>query len=129
MSAEAETEDMQALASRHAILALNSTLRRQLGGGSLGSQYDGCRDIYQALGYNKNPLFKDFLLKYKHQDIASRVIDAPVQSTWRGNVKIEVDGGDWKQFDELAKKIKLFGYFSRIDTLSGIGQFALLYIG
>ncbi len=127
-SGEAEVESMRDLVGRNAITALSTTLRRQIGG-SLGSQYGGCRDIYAALGYNKSPDFRDFLLKYKHQDIASRVINAPVQSTWRGEVKVEVDGDEWEEFADLADDLKLYGFFNRVDTLSGIGQFALLYVG
>lgn len=129
MTDEAEVEDLH---SRNAFIMISNALglpgrldlqRR------LGLSYDGKRDIYTALGYKKDLLFDDYWNKYRRGDIASRLIDAPVQATWRGKPEILVDGEPWKEWDELAEDLQIWGYFTRVDTLSSVGQFAVLFLG
>ena len=95
----------------------------------LGLSYDGKRDIYTALGYKKDLVFDDYWNRYRRGDIASRLIDAPVQATWRGIPKVLVDGEEWEEWEELAENLQIWTYFTRVDTLASVGQFAVLFLG
>lgn len=100
----------------------------------LGQQYDGDRDLYQALGYKKVLEYADFEAQYSRQDIAKAIIDRPVKATWRGKLKIEEsdveeDTNFEQAWNALDKKLKLISIFSRVDRLAGIGRYAVLFLG
>ena len=104
----------------------------------LGYTFDGDRDIYTALGWNKNPTVESYWLKYDRQDIARRIINAPVNTTWRGNVDLTKvkestsatgDNKFEREWKELEKRLRLTNYFSRVDKLCRIGHYAVLLLG
>ena len=47
----------------------------------LGLQYGGDRKIYEALGYPKYINYADYMAKYSRQDMATAIIDRPVNAT------------------------------------------------
>lgn len=101
---------------------------------NLGMSYNGKRDIYEALGYKKDLQFDDYYMKYDRQDIATRIIDAPVDGCWSSMPKIlEVDRKEDTKFEseflETAKRVRLFPKIVRLDKLCGIGQYAVLFLG
>jgi len=100
----------------------------------LGNQYDGDRDIYEALGYPLNLKYEDYASRYLRQDIARAIIDRPVNVTWRGPLEIvEVDDDletplekAWLELeDQLGVKSRLM----RLDKLTGIGHYGVLLLG
>lgn len=98
--------------------------------------YGGDRDMYQALGYPTNLNFIDhFLPKYLRHDIAKAIIDRPVRAAWRGDFTIQEKGSKGKKsdvekaWDELKIKFKLHTIFMRIDKLTGIGRYGVLFLG
>ncbi len=106
--------------------------------GALGKSYGTTRDLYKALGYKKQPTFQDYYDRYERQDIAKAIVDIPVTSSWRlyPTIKETQDQekeGEETQFEEsigkLIKESKMFHYLSRVDRLSGIGQYAVLLVG
>lgn len=100
----------------------------------LGLQFGGERDIYQTLGY-KNPLtYQDYWDHYSRQDIAKAIIDRPVKATWQGELElIESEDADKTAFEkawkELNQKLKLRSLLSRVDRLTGIGRYGILFLG
>lgn len=110
------------------------TNRMNLASGLGQQQYGGDRDIYQALGYKKTLSFPDFYQRYVRQDIANAIINRPVAATWRGELNIiETDSKEetaiekeWKKLDE---ELKLKNKFTRVDILTGIGQYGVLLLG
>lgn len=100
-----------------------------------GDQNDGNRNIYKACGYKLNLDYDDFYSRYKRQDIAKRIINAPVQATWRLKPKIYDDEDEKistpfeQKWEELVKRLKIWHYFSRVDKLAGIGKYAILFLG
>jgi hypothetical protein len=99
-----------------------------------GSQYSGARDIYQALGYERDPKFSNFYAQYVSQDIAAAIIDRPIKTTWRGPVALlEADDDEEtpleKKWLELERKLHLKSNFIRLDTLAGLGRYAVLFMG
>lgn len=103
----------------------------------IGWQYEGDRKIYEALGYPKDSEldFTYYYNKYERQDIATAVIDRPVEATWDGEVIITEEGeqpADSKLFEEWAELEETFKIKSRLvklDKLTSIGQFGLLMFG
>lgn len=99
-----------------------------------GAQYQGARNLYQALGYEAEPTFQTYYDQYKRQDMARAVIDRPVSATWRGPIDILESHDDevtpleraWRQLDnDLQLKRNLI----RLDTLAGLGRYAVLFMG
>ena len=100
----------------------------------MGKSYGTDRDIYTALGYNKNPVFDDYYARYERQDVASRIIDAPVEATWKEDPQIiETEDPEDTEFEKawkgLAKQRHVFHYLSRADKVTGIGEYGILLLG
>ena len=100
----------------------------------LGVQYEGDRDLYQALGYKKELTYADYYARYTRQDIAKAIIDRPVRATWSGPLElIESDEAEETPFEEaweeLDRKLGLKTLFARADTLTGIGRYGILLMG
>ena len=105
----------------------------------LGKSFGGDRDLYTALGYAKTPDFKTFYARYRRQDIAKKIVNAPADATWRGipdvverGVTKKKDNEDTpfeKAWKDLHKRLKLYHYFGRADRLAGIGEYGILFLG
>ncbi len=100
----------------------------------LGQQYDGDRNIYQALGYDLDLTFDKYNAQYQRQDIAKAIINRPVEATWRGGFELlesaDVDEttleSKWK---ELMERLMIMSKFARLDRLAGIGHYGVLLLG
>ncbi len=103
----------------------------------MGFQYGDDRKIYQALGYptNQQLTFKYYWNKYDRQDIASAIIERPVDKTWNGDLTITeedttVDDSDLsKAWMKLDRELKVKQRLTKVDKLAGIGQYAILLFG
>lgn len=120
-------------------LAVEAMLDRLRLAQHLGQQFDGKRDVYDALGYARKISYAHYLAKYLRQDIAGRIVDLPAKDTWRKPPIISdsmsstgenqptsgfIQGVQW-----LIQKRRLWHYLARIDRLAGIGRFGVLIIG
>ena len=95
-----------------------------------GRQYDGDRNVYDVLGYDKSPDFEAYEKRYERQDIAQRVVDLPANDTWRKRPEITSDNAEFEDgFERLSDSVQLFHYLKRWDQISGIGEYGLLYVG
>lgn len=100
----------------------------------LGFQYGGDRDLYRALGYKTSLVYADFVTRYVRQDIAKAIIDRPVEATWRGNFRLRESTEDnetplEKAWTALEKKLQLKSKFRRLDKLTNIGLYGVLFLG
>lgn len=111
-------------------------------GGREGRLFDGKRDIYENAGYPKvlnADLYQDM---YERGGIATRAVDAIPDESWRKlpmiyEGKDEESGKDDTAFcvawNEIAKKgvggKGLYHYLHRLDRATGLGRFAVLYLG
>ena len=98
-----------------------------------GMQFAGDRDIDTNLGYEKDPSLEQYQSYYDRRDLASVIVDAPAQTTWREN-PIITDGSEGKSkfiagWNELESRLKAYSYMERADRLSGIGHYGVLLIG
>lgn len=114
--------------------ALSSLVSRNILSGYLGMQYGTSRDLYEALGYKTNLYQDDYFTQYGRQDIAAAIIDRPAEATWYGDVDVyESDKSEETQFEKdweaLWKKLKLKDVFTRLDKITGLGEYGVLLLG
>jgi len=103
----------------------------------LGRSFGTKRNLYDSIGYieDQNLTFAHYEGRFQRQDIARRIIMAPVKATWRKPPLVyededpEVETEFEKKWNEIEKKFRIWSYFRRVDILSGIGQYAVLLIG
>jgi len=100
----------------------------------LGQQYGTDRNIYEALGYKIEITYADYASRYLRQDIAKAIIDRPIKVTWQGDLEIiEVDDDKEsaleKDWVELRDRLHLKSQFTRLDKLTGIGEYGILLLG
>lgn len=90
-------------------------------------------DLYRALDFPETITYDDYLQRYKRQDIANRVVKAPVAGTWKDIPKIyetvDEETAFEKAWDDLSVTLDLYNHFYKLDLLASIGRFALLYLG
>jgi uncharacterized protein len=112
---------------------LSELVGRAILAGKLGTQYDGDRDLYRALGYPVNITYMDYYNRYRRQDIAKAIIDRPVSTTWRGDVKIFESADEYTELEQawdlLEKQLKLKSCFIRVDRLARLGGYAVIVLG
>jgi hypothetical protein len=95
------------------------------------------RNVYVQLGYIPPRLLKFPLLfaRYERGGIAERIVDAYPQATWSGGARIVEDPDPTTEtpFEaavrELFTRLQLWSRLTRVDTLAGIGEYAVLLIG
>ena len=99
----------------------------------LGYSYKGKRDIYDILGYERDPDYDSFYALYQRAGISRRIINAPVDTSWRGLPEIvekEKKNTEFeKAWSELIFKRKIFSKIKRADKLARIGQYSVLLMG
>lgn len=131
------------------MLALNSLLSERMSlGPYLGVSHDGKRDIYKAAGYHKRLVFQDFYNAYRRQDVARRIVRAAPDESWRKPPELfdgdnADDGKDDTEFVQAWNAIAngrkdgdqpdasrgALHYLARLDRISGIGRYGVLYLG
>lgn len=105
-------------------------LNRELLAQLAGMQFEGERDLYKVLGYERILDFQKFYSRYKRQDIASRIVDAPAAGTWRKPPSLRSESQEFLDaWDEMSKRLKVWRMFERADRLSGIGHYGIIFIG
>jgi hypothetical protein len=99
----------------------------------MGLHYGGDRDVYEALGYDKNPKYEDYLSRYLRQDIAKAIIDRPVDAVWQGPLDIVIPDQPDSELEKAWKKLSidlgLKSKFNQLDKLAGIGEYGVLLLG
>lgn len=101
----------------------------------LGQAFGGDRDVYTTLGYPLNLTFDDYYALWTREGIAKRVVKAFPEATWRGEPSLTVlnkpdkENATVKKWNKMVKKLRLYHYFQRVDVLSGIGRYGVLFLG
>lgn len=120
---------------RNKMVLMSALLNRAGLSSRLGKQFDGDRDLYKVLGYKTSLTFEDYLAKYKRQNVAARIVDAPAQTTWRRSPVIwdtnpkEPTSEFEVAWKRLKQKLRVMHYLERADRLSGIGRYGVLLLG
>ena len=84
----AQTSIVKKGITTYQLQVLSELMGRRMLATTMGLQYNGARDIYQALGYPLTLSFDDYLNRYIRQDIAKAIIDRPVKATWQGALEL-----------------------------------------
>ena len=138
------------MARMRAVLRRNSSDRTERNrlAGELALTYGGGRrrDVYEAAGYGDSVGYGQFLRRYLRQDVARRVVNVPADDSWRLPPEL-LDGLDpdtaqedtpftlaWarladSQAEEAETRRGLLHYLHRLDRVSGVGRYAVLYMG
>jgi hypothetical protein len=108
-----------------------SDLGRRLSGGG-----NNQLALWDTFGYNESPKYKDYLLKYRRNDIAKRIINATVDFTWKNTPMIvddEVTNETETDFEisvyDFWSRFSLTKFFKRADKLACIGRYSVIVIG
>ena len=83
-----------------------------------GKSFGGDRNLYHTLGYPDELEYNDFLAMYERGDIAQRIVEAPVEGTWRHPPELREGKGEdadsdtpfVNQFDEFSQRIDLWNH-------------------
>lgn len=94
-----------------------------------GMMFGGKRDLYKVFGYKEILTFTDYHQKYERQDIAKRIVNAPASATWRNPPVLKAPQQFLTDWQDLEKRLKLWGEIERVDRLAGLGQYAILLLG
>ena len=130
------SDDDKAAQLRRLVLntALGGVIQSRLTHGGT-TTYNGDRDVYTALGYPglDNITYGDYFFRFRRQDIAGKIIEKPVEGSWRELPIIRAvdDKNDvWRdKFEILDDQIGLLRSLVRLDKISGIGRYGCLLIG
>lgn len=106
----------------------------------LGKSFQGKRDLYQVLGYEKLPTFRDYHGFYARDGLATVVVDKVADETWReppflldqgqeANDARESPSALQTAFSDLADSVDLYASFSDLDAALGYSRFAVLFLG
>lgn len=120
--------------------AMMSTIMQRASWSSLlGKSYKGNRDLYETLGYKDRILFEDHWGLYRRQDIAKRIVNAPVDACWRIPPTVtdmieERPEEDYqsefeKAWEALVKRLRINQYLARADKLARAGHYSVLLLG
>lgn len=96
-----------------------------------GVQFNGARDLYKVFGYRARLDHRDFLVKYLRQDIAYRIIHAPVDATWTDPpvLRTKKDGKVWKEWEDLVQSQPIYPSLRKADIFAGLGMYSILIVG
>jgi len=100
-----------------------------------GITFEGMRDLYEVLGYDRTITAKNYRERYERGGIATRAVDALPKATWRGDGEL-VENDDPEQqttFEQdwwkLNDQHHVWSTFLRVDILATLGRYAVLLIG
>lgn len=94
-----------------------------------GLAFGGMRDFYKVFGWDRQPTHLKFVTKYITQDIAQRVINFPVASTWSDHPTVTGTTQFEKAWEDLVKQHDIYAHLARADIFAGLGAFSILLIG
>lgn len=100
-----------------------------------GRTFGGRRNIGHALGYKDVLIADDFLIRFRRNEVANRVVKALPNATWRGGAEIwedqdpNVDTPFEEAFIALDQRIHIWDTFRKADVLSRIGRYGCIVIG
>jgi len=129
--------ELRHLVQEHTELrALHSMVMARLRFDNTGNtMFNGRRNMAVALGYAEKIDPGAYRARYQRNGVASRVVEAKPQSTWRGGGELVEDDDpkvitDFeKAWYELDGRLKVWNMFERADILAGLGRYAVVLIG
>ena len=120
---------VQKLQQLTSVIASRATLASKL-----GESFDGDRELYTACGYPELITYARYKGRFTRQDIAKRIVTAYPDATWRGIPDVYETEDDKetefeKAWDKLLKDVSVYHYLNRVDKITGIGRYGVLFMG
>ena len=94
-----------------------------------GQHFGGDRDLYEVMGYPRYLVPEDYKGVYLRQDIAGRLVDAFPDATWREHPEMRGDQAFVSAWEDLNRRLKIWRTFHRLDRLTGMGHYGVLFLG
>jgi hypothetical protein len=100
-----------------------------------GITFNGARDLYAVLGYDRLITTRQYRDRYARGGIAGRIIDTPVNATWRGVMEVVEDKNDkndtefekaWKTANQ---RLQIQAKLQRADRLAGLSTYSVILLG
>lgn len=115
-------------------LIVNSLLSRSAFNTQLLDGRYGTRDIDAECGYPEGITIQDYVKMYERHDVAARVVDLEPNECWKEYPDIyeteeERETKFEKAVDKLVSDTNLYSYMARVDRISGIGRYGILFLG
>lgn len=105
-------------------------LSRSLLSNLLGATFMGRRDLYDVFGYDKSIDYRRTVMRYRRQDIAARVLEAPADALWSNPPRVSSNNSEWDDtWATLVEQHDLWNVLRRCDLMSGMGEYSLLLVG
>lgn len=134
--AEKSSATLRAASLDKAVRALESALvTRQTFARTVGTTFDGKRNVEETLGYEKDLTVADYRHRYERGDISERIVEAYPRATWSGGAAIveDPDPGVETDFEvataELFDRLDVWARLLRADILAGLGRYSVILIG
>jgi hypothetical protein len=132
-----EIEQMadESLANPAVLRAASDLLARSMIASQAGITFGGKRNLYNAFGYKRKLFVKDYRERYARNGIATRVVEAFPNATWRGHAElIEDEDPDYltpfeDAWAKLDTRLNLWAVFRRADILAGLGRYSVILLG
>jgi hypothetical protein len=115
--------------------ALSVLFDRQMFVRMAGLQFDGRRDLYDILGYDRIITAQQYRDEYARGGIAKRIVEAFPKATWRGGVELYEDEDPKKitpfeeAWGELEQKFNVWNVLQNADTLAGLSTYSVILLG
>lgn len=108
-----------------------------------GLAFNGARDYYNVFGYPRVLTVELLLAKYERQDLATRVVDMPPESTWAyppmigvakekdglRDVSVDTTSEFAKRWIELTQLGQLWPAVLQADKLCAFDSFSIIWLG
>lgn len=127
-------ERMKALQAEIKVLA--TAAERMSISSRLGLSSFNDRNLYESLGYVKEPKYSNYYAQFRRNPFAKAVIVRPVDASWQYDPLIREVREDFEQespfeigWTNLVQQFGLFSRFERVDKLATIGTYGVLLLG
>ena len=134
LTANEKDEQIRRVALYRALTANVLTSRMSYGN---TTTFGGLRDVYTALGYPglDGIKYADYYFRFRRQDIAAKIIEKPVDASWRRLPIIHSDGAKSDNdpfkdaWEAIQKRLGIYNVLMRADKVTGIGRYGVLLLG
>ncbi len=115
--------------------AISTELARYNFASQTGLSFGGKRDLYQALGYQRELKVADYKSRYARGGIAKRLVKVYPEATWSSGADIIEDPDPdtetpfEKAVSDLFARLNIWQRFYRADIAAQLGRYSILFLG
>lgn len=95
-----------------------------------GLTHGSARNLWTVFGYKTDLTVQDLYIKYKRQDIARTIVEAPADALWTRPPRLkDADETFAAAWEELINAHDLWSILNRADYMTGFGRYAIVVVG